>query len=159
MTDMSMYSARNKRYKGVPVFMMLWMGVDTEGILSIKTGYTATVEIVQTLNVGTDSQTLHSCFMISSIIPPVNAWYSICKGKGEKINVYLMKLQPKFKENNCLFVKSTLKSAPLCSVTNLSNPCRIHTSSVKQTRSERSFGLNPDLRDPAACLGQVYADT
>lgn len=66
MTDMSRYSAGNKRCKGVPVFMMLCMGVDTEGILSIKTGYTATIEIVHMLpsatkvhqNLGTVSQTL-----------------------------------------------------------------------------------------------------
>ncbi len=72
MTDMSSYSAGNKRCKGVPVFMMLCMGVDTEGILSIKTGCTATIEIVHTLPSATELpqnlvRLLHSIFIISGL--------------------------------------------------------------------------------------------
>lgn len=67
-----------KGAKVVPIFMtfdfFLCLGVDAVGILSIKTGCTATIEIAHTLpsvtevpeNDGTGKQTLHQCFMISS---------------------------------------------------------------------------------------------
>lgn len=49
MTDMSRHSVGDRRSKGVPVSMMLCLGVVKEGILSIKTSYTTTIEIVHTL--------------------------------------------------------------------------------------------------------------
>lgn len=68
-----------------------------------------------------------------------------------------MKLQQNFEEINLTLLfeplNSTLESNPLCGVTNLSNPCQIDTSSVRQAHSERSCRLNPDLRDLTACLG------
>lgn len=70
MTDVSRYSDDDRRCKGIHVFMT-YIRVDAEGIRSIKAGCTATKEIVHTLpsvaeNDGTDSQTSHLCFMISS---------------------------------------------------------------------------------------------
>lgn len=43
MTDMSRHSVGGRRSKGVPVSMMLCLGVIKEGILSIKTSYTTTI--------------------------------------------------------------------------------------------------------------------